>query len=164
MFQSKPGMWIVGACVVVLLISIGYGMGRRAGQEAAESSRMLTPAGAPLPAIQVEPIQPQEELAAIAVNPSSTSSTTASPIQTADAFVSPASLEGSARIREIQSALKSAGFNPGPVDGKMGQQTKTAVRDFQTANGLQADGKVGPKTWSKLETYLAKNTQSSSNQ
>ena len=161
-------MWIVGACVVVLLVSIGYGMGRRAGQEAAESSRMLTPAGIPLPAIQVEPIQPHEERAAIAVDTSSLSSistASATPSQTGNASASPASIEGSARIREIQLALKSAGFNPGPVDGKMGQQTKTAVREFQTANGLQSDGKVGPKTWNKLETYLAKNsTPSSSNQ
>jgi peptidoglycan hydrolase-like protein with peptidoglycan-binding domain len=69
-------------------------------------------------------------------------------------------MEDSARVREIQLALKAAGFDPGPVDGQLGTRTKTAIRDFQTANGLMADGKVGPKTWGKLESYL---NQASSN-
>ncbi len=46
----------------------------------------------------------------------------------------------------------------GPADGRLGIRTKTAVRDFQLANGLEADGKVGPKTWNKLESYLKQGT------
>ncbi|MFH1406986.1 MAG: peptidoglycan-binding domain-containing protein [Candidatus Omnitrophota bacterium] len=56
--------------------------------------------------------------------------------------------------REIQAALKSAGFDPGAIDGKMGKKTKAAIMEFQTANDLIADGKVGPKTWSKLSRFL----------
>lgn len=55
--------------------------------------------------------------------------------------------------KEIQSALKNAGFYTEKVDGKFGQKTKKAVEDFQKANGLTIDGKVGPDTWNKLKTY-----------
>ncbi len=56
--------------------------------------------------------------------------------------------------RQIQTALKNAGFGPGSIDGKIGPKTKKAVKDFQAANGLTADGKVGRKTWTKLSKYL----------
>lgn len=47
---------------------------------------------------------------------------------------------------EIQRALAQAGFNPGPIDGFLGNQTKNAIKAFQSANGLSPDGIVGPKT------------------
>lgn len=55
---------------------------------------------------------------------------------------------------QIQTALKKAGFYSGEVDGKVGRKTKEAVKEFQKANGLKADGKVGKQTWSKLQKYL----------
>jgi murein L,D-transpeptidase YcbB/YkuD len=58
--------------------------------------------------------------------------------------------------REIQQALKNSGFYQGSVDGKIGPKTRDAVKQFQQANGLKADGIVGRQTWSKLEPYLAK--------
>ena len=51
---------------------------------------------------------------------------------------------------EIQTALKSAGFYAGNIDGKIGPKSKQAIEDFQKANGLKVDGKVGPKTWEAL--------------
>jgi peptidoglycan hydrolase-like protein with peptidoglycan-binding domain len=56
--------------------------------------------------------------------------------------------------KEIQAALKNAGFYTGSVDGKLGAKSKNAIEAFQKANGLTADGKVGPKTWSALSRYL----------
>ncbi|MDD5669858.1 MAG: peptidoglycan-binding domain-containing protein [Candidatus Omnitrophica bacterium] len=56
--------------------------------------------------------------------------------------------------KEIQEALKNAGFYTGSVDGKIGPKTKNAIEAFQKANGLKADGKVGPKTWSALSKHL----------
>ncbi len=61
--------------------------------------------------------------------------------------------------KEIQSALKNAGYYAGTVDGKLGPKSKKAIEAFQTANGLKADGKVGPKTWEALSKHL--NTSSS---
>lgn len=56
--------------------------------------------------------------------------------------------------KEIQTALKAAGFYTGNVDGKIGPKTKKAIIEFQKAKGLKADGKVGPKTWAELEKSL----------
>lgn len=57
-------------------------------------------------------------------------------------------------VIKIQSALKNAGFDPGPIDGKMGERTKKAVVEFQKTNALEPDGIVGRKTWSKLQGFL----------
>ena len=56
--------------------------------------------------------------------------------------------------KEIQTALKNAGFNPGSFDGKMGPRTRQAIKDFQKLKGLVPDGVVGPKTWASLGKYL----------
>lgn len=55
---------------------------------------------------------------------------------------------------QIQKALKNAGYYKGSVDGKIGVKTQEAIMRFQKDNGLQADGKVGQKTWSELKEYL----------
>ncbi len=60
---------------------------------------------------------------------------------------------------EIQTALKNAGFYTGKVDGKIGAKTKQAIAEFQKANGLTGDGKVGPKTWSILSKHLMQPAQ-----
>jgi len=56
--------------------------------------------------------------------------------------------------QDIQTALKNAGFYSGSIDGKIGPNTEKAIRDFQQANGLTADGVVGAKTKSLLIKYL----------
>ena len=56
--------------------------------------------------------------------------------------------------KEIQAALKAAGFYTGNVDGKIGPKTKRSIMEFQKAKGLKADGKVGPKTCAELEKYM----------
>ena len=56
--------------------------------------------------------------------------------------------------KQIQKALKSAGFYQGAVDGKIGLKTKEAIIKFQKANGLKADGIVGKRTSAELNKYL----------
>lgn len=58
--------------------------------------------------------------------------------------------------KQIQVALLNAGYNPGSIDGKMGDQTSDAIKAFQRANNLHADGKVGKDTWKLLGQYLYK--------
>lgn len=52
--------------------------------------------------------------------------------------------------RVLQALLYMAGFNPGPFDGDFGKGTDKAVRNFQSKNGLSADGVAGKKTWEAL--------------
>lgn len=60
-----------------------------------------------------------------------------------------------ATTRDIQQALNNAGFYQGSVDGKLGPQTRSAIREFQRVHGLKDDGVVGKQTWAKLQPYLS---------
>jgi putative chitinase len=58
--------------------------------------------------------------------------------------------EGDA-VELLQRALAAKGFSPGALDGDFGPRTEGAVKAFQAAVGLTADGVVGVKTWKALE-------------
>ena len=62
---------------------------------------------------------------------------------------------GMTREQQIQTALKNAGLYQGAIDGKIGPASKRAIEAFQTAHGLKADGKVGPRTWAALDPYVS---------
>ena len=63
--------------------------------------------------------------------------------------------EGSA-VRTLQTKLKSLGYYTGSVDGSYGTGTQDAVKDFQKANGIKADGKAGATTLNLLYSGKAK--------
>jgi murein L,D-transpeptidase YcbB/YkuD len=56
-------------------------------------------------------------------------------------------------VELLQNALNKAGFYNWPVDGIFGPEVSAAVRRFQSANGLSADGIAGPQTQEKLGLY-----------
>lgn len=53
-------------------------------------------------------------------------------------------------VSSVQSALVSAGYSPGAVDGVFGGGTEYAVIRYQQRRGLSVDGVVGPATASAL--------------
>ncbi|MDX0573813.1 glycoside hydrolase family protein [Sinorhizobium medicae] len=54
-------------------------------------------------------------------------------------------------VKEAQEILTSKGFNPGAIDGWMGEKTREAVIAYQKAHPhLEADGILGPATLSQL--------------
>jgi len=58
--------------------------------------------------------------------------------------------------KQIQKALKNAGFYQGSIDGKIGSKTKEAIIKFQKAKSLKADGIVGKRTSVELNKYLSR--------
>ena len=55
-------------------------------------------------------------------------------------------------VRAMQQALIDLGFFQGEADGSFGDQTEAAVKAFQRANGLKADGLAGSKTRTVLNS------------
>jgi serine/threonine protein kinase len=58
------------------------------------------------------------------------------------------------RVVQVQCMLTERGYDVGGsgVDGQFGKDTAAAVRGFQRDKGLEADGKVGPRTWAALRS------------
>jgi len=57
-------------------------------------------------------------------------------------------------VIDLQAKLTSLGFDLGTVDGVVGANTVAAIKAFQKANGLDADGIAGPKTIAKLADLI----------
>lgn len=57
----------------------------------------------------------------------------------------------STRVQKAQERLLELGYATGPADGIYGPQTAHSVAQFQAANGLVADGEIGPLTWKALK-------------
>ncbi len=53
-------------------------------------------------------------------------------------------------VKQVQTRLNELGYWCGSADGIFGANTQSAVKRFQRAKGLSADGIVGPKTYSAL--------------
>ena len=54
-------------------------------------------------------------------------------------------------VRKAQQALKDKGFDPGPVDGIMGAQTREAVKKFQEKQAnMKGTGQLNQQTLSAL--------------
>jgi peptidoglycan hydrolase-like protein with peptidoglycan-binding domain len=56
------------------------------------------------------------------------------------------------QVEVLQRELAGLGYSPGTIDGNYGPGTVTAVKAFQQAAGLTADGVVGSKTLAALRS------------
>lgn len=54
-------------------------------------------------------------------------------------------------VRQWQAFLNANNFPCGIIDGIFGKNTEKAVKQYQAAHGLVADGIIGPKTWASLK-------------
>jgi len=132
----------LGAAVLILAVLAGCGKKQEAEElQPITMESLSTPSG---PAAVIPDIKAQE-----------TKTLTAPAVITTKEVI-PVPPQGPYKPagREIQAALKNAGFYTGSIDGKIGPKTKKAIEAFQSANGLKADGKVGPKTWEALNKHL----------
>lgn len=136
--------FLIGVLVFFSVYMLGCGKKQAATEEAQEPMSMeaLGTMNASMP----EAKTPETVKTAPAIIPSSAAA--------AKLEVLPPAGPYKPTVSQIQTALKNAGFYLGEVDGKSGPKTKKAIEEFQKANGLKADGKVGPKTWNLLSTHL----------
>lgn len=102
----------------------------------------------------VEPSQP-----AAAALPAEPAAQPQAPIAPPEAAPGPSPMLKPTK-REIQQALKNAGFYQGALDGRIGSQTREGIKEFQRTHGLNADGVVGRKTWEQLAPYLEQSASS----
>ena len=58
-------------------------------------------------------------------------------------------------VRAMQEMLNQLSYSCGTADGIFGAKTEAAVKSFQTANGLTADGIAGPQTLELLAARAA---------
>lgn len=61
-------------------------------------------------------------------------------------------------VIQIQNKLKQWGYYNGAIDGTYGSKTYQAVKNFQSKNGLTADGVAGTKTLEALGISTKKST------
>jgi peptidoglycan hydrolase-like protein with peptidoglycan-binding domain len=143
--SSSPGHLGAGGLLLGLLIvavflggpfqSSGPPLSNRVQQEkAGDPSTDKSEAKAPLPvsvppvsaaAVSSSPVSlpPEERDKSAPIDPPATSQTP--PIVHSEA--APLTPD---EIRDLQGKLKAAGFNPGPIDGTLGSQTRGAVRKY----------------------------------
>ncbi len=54
------------------------------------------------------------------------------------------------QVRQVQQTLNDIGYHAGSVDGLLGPQTESALRQFQQARTLPATGHIDSKTLAAL--------------
>lgn len=60
-------------------------------------------------------------------------------------------------VVEIQKGLARLGYEPGPIDGIVGSQTRNAIRQFERDHRLLVDGRASPQ----LARYIRRQEESS---
>jgi peptidoglycan hydrolase-like protein with peptidoglycan-binding domain len=67
-------------------------------------------------------------------------------LSTAGALARDNSYVDSTTIRQVQQTLVNRGFRAGPIDGVMGAATRSAVKQFQQSENLEATGQLNRQT------------------
>jgi Putative peptidoglycan binding domain len=146
---------ILGGVIVVAVIAFGGSSEPTTGGAAAGTTAATTPNEQPATTANT-PTTPSTPTTT-ASTPTTTPTTPAVDAQTID-LPAGEKLEAGATgdtVTQLQNGLVALGFDPGTVDGDFGPSTEAAVTQFQTANGLTADGVVGAQTVQALNTALA---------
>ncbi len=53
-------------------------------------------------------------------------------------------------LRTVQQSLAALGYQPGKVDGRVGEETERAIREFEMDHGLDPTGRVSAELFSRL--------------
>lgn len=146
--MNKRFLVVILAGLIILPVAI-FGCKGKVEKEQAPDTSMAMPEAMSTSQEALMPPEPAQIVATETIPPSASPQIAGTP--TAQEVVSQAAGN---RVKDIQTALKNAGFYTGAIDGKLGPKTRKAIEEFQAAKGLKVDGKVGPKTWAELDKYL----------
>lgn len=135
------------ALAVLLVVPMAISGCKGRVEKPAEEPNMEVPESVSATGEIITNIEPANTVAMEAIPPTAT-------VETTTVKVAPLVQSAIDKTKDIQRALKNAGFDVGTIDGKIGPRTKKAIEDFQRSKGLKVDGKVGPMTWAELEKYL----------
>jgi hypothetical protein len=143
--QSGPN-WLVGAALGAGFVLLGAG---------SATLLMRQAASAPNHAREVATaVEHAPESAAAAPAETAVAPATAAQPSAAGAVFGPAetdpTLLGKPAIASMQAALAQLGYDPGPIDGVFGPRTSAAIRAFQHAEELLADGTLSAVTRARL--------------
>ena len=68
---------------------------------------------------------------------------------------------GTSEMKKLQVLLKEAGYDPKGADGKYGNQTRQAIKQFQKEKGFTVDGQPTRKLFGQLKDSIKKDNSSS---
>jgi peptidoglycan hydrolase-like protein with peptidoglycan-binding domain len=85
------------------------------------------------------------------LSPSSGASSSSATTPATPGMSSTATSESPAQVIQAQQALKQKGLYNGPVDGKVGPETRSAISQFQKQNGLQQTAQLDEQTLDNLQ-------------
>ncbi len=88
--------------------------------------------------------------------PAATATPTPEPIPTVNVWNTMRENDTGTEVRQLQEALIQLGYLDGKPDGTYGPKTVAAVKAFQKANGLKADGVAGTATQKAVFSGTAK--------
>lgn len=60
----------------------------------------------------------------------------------------------SSAVGRVQTGLSRLGYDPGPVDGKMGTRTRSAIEAYQRDHGLLVDGRASAQLAQHIDSQL----------
>ena len=88
-----------------------------------------------------------------------TATTTTLATTTSSTTVPPEQLSATTTTFRVQLDLKALGFFEGQVDGIAGEETRAALRSFQTQQGIGSDGEFGSQTDAVMVPLLVVNVE-----
>lgn len=71
-------------------------------------------------------------------------------------FAWSSSKEPNSAVLKLQIMLDRAHFSPGVIDGRMGDNTVHALREFEKQSGLASDGRLDQEVWNVLSAGTSK--------
>ncbi|WP_188052313.1 peptidoglycan-binding domain-containing protein [Aureimonas fodinaquatilis] len=135
-FARRPAFYSGAAAFVILCVMIGSNAFR---QEATSTAPILaTRMDTTVPVVGALPEVAVEEVAAEPWRPTNDPRVMSVPL-----------------VREVQQLLKEEGYYKGAIDGRPGQATDLAIREFQASQGLKVDGVIEPMLLIQIRQLLA---------